>query len=323
MSKPRVFVTRIMPTAGLDRVREACNAEIWSGEMPPPYETLLEKVRGVDGLLCMLTDRIDGQLMDAAGPALKIISQMAVGYDNIDVPAAQERGIPIGHTPGVLTEATADLAFGLLLAAARRIVEGANYIQDGQWRTWDPNALLGRDLSGATLGIIGLGRIGRAVARRAAGFNMRILAYSPSLTLESAAEVSAVAVDQETLLRESDFVSLHLPLNTQTRHLINRITLAQMKANAILVNTARGGIIDHAALVEALRSGAIGGAALDVTDPEPILPDDPLLSLPNALVVPHIGSASQWTRSQMARMAAENLIAGVTGHPLPNRVPTG
>jgi lactate dehydrogenase-like 2-hydroxyacid dehydrogenase len=323
MAKPHVFVTRIIPAAGLDLVREACDADIWLGEMPPPYETLLEKVRGVDGLLCMLTDRIDGPLLDAAGPGLRVISQMAVGYDNIDTQAAAARGIPIGHTPGVLTEATADLAFTLLLAAARRIVEGVNYIQNGQWRTWDPTALLGRDLSGATLGIVGLGRIGRAVARRAAGFNLRILACSPSLTPASAAEVSAQAVDLMTLLRESDFVSLHVPLNAQTRHLINRVTLAEMKPTAILINTARGGVVDHEALVEALRLGIIGMAALDVTDPEPIPLDDPLLSLPNALVVPHIGSASKWTRDEMARMAAENLIAGVTGQPLPNRVPTG
>ncbi|MCB9453518.1 MAG: D-glycerate dehydrogenase [Anaerolineaceae bacterium] len=323
MNKPHVFVTRRMPAAGLDRVWEACEAEIWPGEMPPPYETLLEKVRGVDGLLCMLTDRIDGQLMDAAGPGLKVISQMAVGYDNIDVPAASARGIPIGHTPGVLTEATADLAFALLLAAARRLTEGVNYIQEGQWRTWDPTALLGRDLNGATLGIIGLGRIGRAVARRAAGFNMRILAYSPSLTPESAAEVNAQAVDLETLLRESDFVSVHAPLNSHTRHLMNASTLALMKPDGILINTGRGGLVDSSALVAALRSGVIGGAALDVTDPEPISLDDPLLTLPNALVVPHIGSASVWTRDQMAQMAAENLIAGVTGQPLPHRVPAG
>jgi len=309
--------------AGLDRVREACDADIWLGELPPPYETLLKKVRGVDGVLCMLTDQIDAPLMDAAGPNLKVISQMAVGYDNIDARAAAAREIPVGHTPGVLTEATADLALTLLLAAARRIVEGVSYIRDGQWRTWDPTALLGRDLSGATLGIIGLGRIGRAVARRAAGFNMRILAYSPSLTPAAAAEVNAQAVDLTTLLRESDFVSLHMPLNAQTRHLINRSTLAEMKPDAILINTARGGVIDHEALVEALRLGVIGGAALDVTDPEPIPLDDPLLSLPNALVVHHIGSASKWTRDQMARMADENLIAGVTGQPLPNRIPAG
>lgn len=320
--KPRVFVSRMIPAAGLDRVRATCDVDIWPGELPPPYETLLEKVRGADGLLCTLNDRIDGRLMDAAGSQLKVISQMAVGYDNIDIAAATARGIPVGHTPGVLTEATADLAFTLLLAAARRIMEGTAYIREGRWRTWDPTALLGRDLNGATLGIIGMGRIGSAVARRAAGFNMRILAYSPHLTPEAAAAVHAQAVDFDTLLRESDFVSLHTPLNASTRHLINREALSKMKSDAILINTARGGIVDQTALVEALRTGMIGGAALDVTDPEPLPADDPLLALPNALVVPHIGSASVWTRDQMALMAAENLIAGVNGQKLPNRVPT-
>jgi glyoxylate reductase len=318
--RPRVFVSRVIPDAGLSRVREMCEADIWTGGMPPPYEVLLQKVQGVEGILCMLTDRIDGQLMDAAGKNLKVISQMAVGYDNIDVAAARTRGIPIGNTPGVLTEATADLAFALLLAAARRLMEGPAYIREGKWRTWEPKALLGHDLTGAALGIIGLGRIGTAVARRAAGFNMRIIAHSPRTTPEDAAKVNAQLVSFETLLHESDYVSIHVPLNAQTRGLINADTLAKMKPAAILVNTARGPIVDQKALYEALKSGTIGAAALDVTDPEPMLPDDPLLALPNALIVPHIGSASQWTRDQMALMAAENLIAGVTGSPLPNAV---
>jgi glyoxylate reductase len=245
---------------------------------------------------------------------------MAVGYDNIDVAAARERGILVGNTPGVLTEATADLAFALLLAAARRLLEGVQYIRDGQWRTWDPNALLGGDLNGATLGVIGLGRIGKAVARRASGFNMRLLAYSPRTSPQDAAADNITLVDLDTLLRESDYVSLHVPLNSTTRHLINRDTLAKMKPTAILVNTARGGIVDQKALYDALKNGVIGGAALDVTDPEPLPLDDPILSLPNALIVPHIGSASHWTRDQMALMSADNLIAGVTEQPLPNEV---
>ena len=316
----RVFVSRIIPDAGLKRIQQACDADIWPEDMSPPYDTLLERVKGVDGILCMLTDHIDGKLMDAAGSQLKVISQMAVGYDNIDIAAAKKRGILVGNTPGVLTEATADLAFALLLASARRLLEGVQYIRDGNWQTWQPKTLLGGDLNGATLGIIGLGRIGKAVARRAAGFDMRIIAYSPRTPPENAARINVRLVDLDSLLHESDYISLHVPLNENTQHLINADTLAKMKPTAILVNTARGGIVDQKALYHALKNGVIGGAGLDVTDPEPLPMDDPILSLPNALVVPHIGSASQWTRDQMALMAAENLIAGVSGQPLPNAV---
>jgi lactate dehydrogenase-like 2-hydroxyacid dehydrogenase len=277
-------------------------------------------VKGVEGILCVLTDRIDANLMDAAGKQLKVISQMAVGYDNIEVAAAQERGIPVGNTPGVLTEATADLTLALLLAHTRRIVESVEYIRTGKWRTWEPMALLGADLSGATLGIVGLGRIGKAVARRASGFDLRILAYSPSLTAEEAAAVNAHRVELDELLCESDFVSLHCPLNKATRHLMNKNTFAKMKPTAILINTTRGPVVDQKALYHALKNGVIGGAALDVTDPEPLPLDDPLLTLPNVTIVPHIGSASKWTRDQMATMAAENLIAGLKGEPLPNQV---
>lgn len=318
--RPRVFVSRMIPEAGLKVVREACEATVWPEVMPPPYDRLQELVRGVEGILCTLNDRIDGALMDAAGAQLKVISQMAVGYDNIDVKAAQVRGIAIGNTPGVLTDATADLALALLLAAARRIVEGVTYIKAGQWRTWEPRALLGGDLNGATLGIVGLGRIGKAVARRASGFDMRILAYSPRCTAEDAAGVKAQLTTLDDLLRNSDYVSIHVPLNAQTRGMINREALAKMKSGAILINTARGPIVDQAALYEAAKNGVIGGAALDVTDPEPMSADDPLLTLPNVIVVPHIGSASQRTRDKMALMAAENLIAGVNGLPLPNAV---
>ncbi len=316
----RIFVTRRIPDAGLNRLIDACDTEVWPGEMPPPYEILLEKVRGVDGLLCMLTDRIDAGLMDAAGPDLKVISQMAVGYDNIDVAAARERHIQVGNTPGVLTEATADLAFALLLAASRRLAEGAAYIREGKWRTWEPMALLGGDLAGATLGIVGFGRIGQAVARRAAGFDLRVIAYSPRQKPEIAALSGVNFVTLDALLRESDYISLHLPLTGETRHFINRDALAQMKPSAILINTARGGVVDQAALVDALKHGIIAGAALDVTDPEPLPSDHPLLSLSNALVVPHIGSATHQTRDRMAIMAADNLLAGVSGQPLPNPV---
>lgn len=318
--KPRVFVSRVIPAAGLDRIREQCDVDVWPEQMPPPYEVLLERVKGVDGLLCLLTDRIDANLMDAAGPQLKVISQLAVGYDNIDLAAAAERGIPVGHTPGVLTEATADLAFALLLAAARRIVEGVNYIKAGEWKTWEPETLLGADLTGATLGIIGLGRIGRAMTRRASGFDMRLIAHDPSASSESAAALGVSLVSLDTLLVESDFVSVHTPLTDATRHLINAEALRRMKRTAILINTARGPIVDQQALYAALKEGQIAHAALDVTDPEPIPADDPLLTLPNITIVPHIGSASVRTRNRMAEIAAENLLAGLRGDSLPHQV---
>ncbi|MBI1278067.1 MAG: D-glycerate dehydrogenase [Anaerolineaceae bacterium] len=318
--RPKVFVSRIIPEAGLNLIREACDAEVWPEVMPPPYDLLLEKVKTIDGLLSTLNDRIDANLIASCGENLKVISQMSVGYDNIDVNAAQARNIPIGNTPGVLTDATADLAFALLLAASRRIVEGVEYIRNGKWRTWEPLALLGGDLSGATLGIIGLGRIGEAVARRAKGFDMRIVAYSPNKSKETVAKIGIELLSFDQLLQESDFVSIHVPLNAQTRNLINAQALQKMKPTAILINTARGPIVDQQALYEAVKSGIIGGAALDVTNPEPMSPDDPLLSLPNITIVPHIGSASLRTRNKMAVMAAENLIAGVAGKSLPNQV---
>jgi len=317
--KPSVFVTRAIPEAGLARVREVCDVDLWPGEMPPPYEELVAHTRGKDGLLCLLTDRIDAALMDAGLPTLKVISQMAVGYDNIQAAEAHKRGIALGNTPGVLTEATADLAFALLLASARRIVEGVDYIRQGQWVTWHPTTLLGGDLSGATLGIIGLGRIGQAVVRRASGFNMRIIAHSPRANPADAAAQGVELLSMDDLLRRADYISLHVPLNASTRHLIGARELSLMKDGATLINTTRGPVVDQAALVAALQTGRIR-AALDVTDPEPLPADHPLMSLPNAIVVPHIGSASRWARDQMALMAAENLIAGVTGQPLPTAV---
>ena len=320
MSRPRVFVSRIIPEAGLHRVQAACDSEIWPERMPPPYETLSEHVRGVDGLLCLLTDRIDAALMDTAGPQLRVISQMAVGYDNIDLDAARERGIAVGNTPGVLTEATADLAFTLLLAGARRIVEGVRYIREGKWETWEPETLLGADLSGATLGIVGLGRIGVAMVQRARGFNLNIIASDPVLSDDAIRERGAEPVGLDFLLRNADFVTVHTPLTPETRHLIDAAALAKMKPTAVLVNSARGPIVDLVALEAALRDGEIAHAALDVTDPEPIAADHPLLSLPNVTIVPHIGSASVRTRNQMAEIAAANLLAGLRGEPLPHPV---
>ena len=321
MSKPSVFVTRLIPKEGLDLIRRACEAEIWTDELPPPRPVLLEKVRGVDGLLTLLTDRIDADLLDAAGPRLKVISNYAVGYDNVDVAAATARRIPVGNTPGVLTETTADMAFALLMAAARRIVEGADYVRAGRWRTWGPTLLLGHDVHGATLGIIGLGRIGQAVARRARGFDMRVLYFDPDCDADKGAAVgAAVRCNLEELLAEADFISLHVPLTAETRRLIDADALARMKPTAVLVNTSRGAVVDTGALYDALREGRIAYAALDVTDPEPLPGDHPLLTLPNCLVVPHIASASHATRTRMAVMAAENLLAGLRGERLPHCV---
>jgi glyoxylate reductase len=314
MSKQRVFVCRRILDEGLRLVTEHCAADIWEEELPPPREVLLERVQGVDGILSLLTDRMDAEVMDAAGAQLKVISNYAVGYDNIDVPAATERGIKVGNTPRVLTETTADFAFALLMAAARRIVEGDKFTRVGRWKTWGPTLLLGPDVHGATLGLIGYGRIGRAVAKRAQGFDMHVLYYDRSSDDD---QYGAQAVDLETLLQESDFVSLHVPLTEETRHLINAERLGMMKETAVLINTARGPVVDHRALYEALSNGTIGYAALDVTEPEPVAADDPLLTLDNIIIAPHIASASIATRGKMARMAAENLIAGLKGEALP------
>ena len=319
MSKPRVFVTRIIPEGGLDLVRQACDAEIWPEPLPPSRETLLDSVQGVDGLLSLLTDPVDAEVMDAAGPNLKVISNYAVGYDNVDLAEATTRGIPIGHTPGVLSETTADMAFALLMAAARRIVEGADYVRAGKWRTWGPTLLLGHDIHNATLGIVGMGRIGQAVTRRAAGFGMRIVYYDPYCDPDKAPFLGvAVRCELEELLAEADFVSLHVPLTEDTHHMINAQTLDHMKPTAVLVNTARGPIVDTDALYQALKDERIAYAALDVTDPEPLPADHKLLTLPNCLVVPHIASASWATRTRMAEMAAENLLAGLRHERLPH-----
>ncbi len=317
MARPKVFVTRIIPKKGLALIQQHCDVDLWTAELPPPYAVMMERVRGVDGLLCLLTDRIDGQLLDAAGSQLKVVSQHAVGFDNVDVAAATIRGIPVGNTPGILTDATADFAFALLLAAARRVVEGNRYTRSGQWRTWGPSLLLGPDVAGATLGIVGYGRIGQAVAKRARGFDMRILYYDPT---ENDPTLPGTAVDLPTLLQEADFVSLHVPLNAQTYHLINDETLALMKETAVLINTARGPVVHSQALYNALKDRRIFAAALDVTDPEPLPMDSPLLELDNLIIAPHIASASKATRDKMALMAAQNLIAGLRGEPLPHCV---
>jgi glyoxylate reductase len=302
-------------------VEAFCQADVWEEELPPPRAVILERVKDVDGLLSLLTDEIDAEVMAAAGPSLKVISNYAVGFDNIDVEAATQRGIPVGNTPGVLTDTTADFAFALLMAAARRIVEGDNYVRDGRWKTWGPRLLLGQDVTGATLGVVGFGRIGKGMAKRAQGFDMRIMYADPLCEDDPyAAEIGAQCVDLETLLRSADFVSVHVPLNEETHHLIDAQALAQMKPTAVLINTARGPVVDPDALFAALKAGTIRYAALDVTEPEPIPADSPLLTLDNIIVVPHIASASVATRGKMARMAAANLIAGLKGERLPNCV---
>jgi glyoxylate reductase len=317
----RVFVTRVIPRAGLDIVTAAADADIWTDELPPPRAVLLERVRGVDGLLSLLTDRVDDELLDAAGPQLRVVSNFAVGYDNIDVPACLRRGVAVGNTPGVLTETTADLAFALLMAVSRRLPEARDHVLAGRWRTWGPLLLLGKDIHGATLGLVGFGRIGREMARRAVGFGMRTLYHDVQRAdPEVERELAATQVPFDTLLAESDVVSLHTVLSAETRHLIDAAALARMKPGAILINTSRGPVVDQAALAEALRSGHLFGAGLDVTDPEPMAADDPLLSIPTCLVVPHIASASERTRDRMAEKAARNLIAGLRGEPLPDPV---
>ena len=319
--RPKVFVSRLIPDDGIRPINDATDARIWEDELPPPRAALLEAVRGCDGVGTLLTDRVDDEFLDAAGPQLKVVSNYAVGFDNVDVPACTKRGVAVGNTPGVLTETTADLAFALLMAAARRVPEGDRYVRAGKWKTWGPLLLLGPDVHGATIGIVGFGRIGQAVARRASGFGMKVV-YQDVHRADPAveAEFEATSLPLEELLPQSDFVTLHVNLTPQTRGLIDAEKLSWMKPSAVLVNTSRGPVIDHAALAEALTSGKLFAAALDVTDPEPIPPDDPLVGLENCLIVPHIASASRATRAKMAEMAAANVLAGVRGERIPTPV---
>ncbi|BAU64426.1 Glyoxylate reductase [Stanieria sp. NIES-3757] len=320
MSKSKVFITRQLPKIDLEALHQIAEIETWTERQPPPYSLLLDKVKKIDGLLCLLTDSIDRELIET-GKSLKVISQMAVGYDNIDIATATAKNIPVGNTPGVLTNATADLTWALLMAISRRIVEAEKFVKAGEWKTWEPTLLLGADLQGATLGIIGLGRIGQAVARRAKGFEMKILYYSRQRKdKELEASIGVEYAELDTLLSESDFISLHTSLSPETKHLISDRELQLMKSSAILINTARGAIINQQALYQALITNQIAGAALDVTDPEPILMDSPLLKLNNIIITPHIGSASYQTRAKMAQMAVDNLIAGLQGKRLPHCV---
>lgn len=319
MAKPKIFVTRLIPDEGLAMLRDVVEMQVWEDELPPPRDVLLREVRTIDGLVSLLTDKIDAELMDL-NPRLKVVSNYAVGFDNIDIPAATARGIPVGNTPGVLTDTTADLAFTLLMASARRIQESIDYVRAGKWKTWGPMLLTGLDIHGGTLGIVGFGRIGQGMAKRASGFGMRVLYYDVNRRADLEKSMGVTYADMDSLLRESDFVTLHTDLNESTRHMMNAAAFKKMKRTAYVINTARGPIVDPQALAEALKAGTIAGAALDVTEPEPIPLDSPLLTLPTCLIVPHIASASVATRAKMAQMAAANLIAGVRGDRLPTCV---
>ena len=333
MPLPIVVATRQLPPKAWNELTAQAQVVCWESDCPVTREWLLDHIPEADGLYCLLTDRIDEDVL-RFGKRLRVVSTMSVGYDHIDIPMCNARNIPVGHTPGILTETTADLAFALLMASARRIVEGAEYVRQGHWAEWKPDLLLGQDIFGATLGIVGFGRIGQAVARRAGGFHMKVLAVrSPRQNRESpesseaegingeASDIPSVRfVDLPTALAQSDFVSLHVPLTFRTQDMIGEPEFQMMKRSSILINTARGAVVDHDALYAALQQGEIGGAALDVTEPEPLPASHPLLTLHNCLVIPHLGSASTATRARMADMAVENVIAGLRGDRLPHCV---
>ncbi len=316
MAKPKVFVTRQIPANGLEKIHSCCDAEVWSEPLPPPRDVLLSKVADCDGLLSLLTEKVDGELMDAA-PRLKVVSNYAVGFNNIDIAAATQRGICVGNTPDVLTDATADMALTLMLAAGRRLVESNRDTLDGKWKTWEPLGYIGQDLVGKTIGILGLGRIGYAVAKRChGGWGMKVLYHDLRANPQAEQELGARQVDLDTLLAQSDYVSLHANLDDSTRGLFNTATFRKMKPTAVLINTARGPLVVEADLAQALKDGIIFAAGLDVTDPEPPDVNNPLLRLPNCVVAPHIASATVSSRGGMAEIAADNLIAGISGKPL-------
>lgn len=316
MSKPRVLVTRNIFPEDIDRIKDIAEVDLWSEELPPSREILLEKSKGVSGILCLITDDIDKELMDNAGTKLKVISQIAVGYNNIDIAEATRRGIPVGYTPDVLTHTTADFAFALLMATARLIVPGYNAVKDGLWKTWHPLHFLGQDVYGSTLGIVGMGRIGFEMARRSIGFNMNVIYYDINRRKDLEDEVRMKYVSFDELLEISDFVSIHVDLNPITKNMFNEDQFNKMKESSVIINAARGPIIDNMALYRALKDNKIYGAGLDVTDPEPIPSNHPLLTLDNCLIVPHIASASVATRKAMSKLATTNLINGLMDSPL-------
>ena len=319
MAKPKIYVTRDIGERGLKIIRQYFDTEVWPEYAPPPKKIIIEKAKTMDALVTLLSDKIDAEVFDAA-PKLKIVSQLAVGFDNIDVPEATKRGIYVTNTPEVLTDTTADFAWALLLAVARRVAEADKYVRTGQWKVgWHPNMMAGRDVYGATIGVVGAGRIGYAVAKRATGFDMKILFYDvvPRPEIE---KLGAKKADLDTLLKQSDFVSIHVPLMKETHHLVNEQKLRLMKKTAYLINNSRGPVVDEKALYKALKEGWIAGAALDVFEQEPIPVDSPLLKLDNVVLAPHISSASLETRSRMAEMVAENLVAFFEGKKPPNLI---
>jgi glyoxylate reductase len=320
MPRPKVFISRRIPDAALNAIRSACDIDLWPEQLPPSHDVLCDRVKDCDGLVALLTDRIDGPLLDAAAK-LRVVSNYAVGFNNVDVAACTARGVCVGNTPGVLTDATADTAVMLLLAAARRLPESAADAKAGRWLTWEPLGWLGQDLAGRTLGIVGMGRIGFAVAQRLhRGWGMKVIYTEQVPRPEADKELAARRVDFDTLLADSDFVSAHVDLNPSTRGMFAAEQFKKMKPTAVFVNTARGPLVNQTALAEALRKGTIFAAGLDVTDPEPLPPDHELYKLPNCIIVPHIASATIETRDAMARLCAANLLAGVRGDALPHWV---
>lgn len=315
-----IFITRKIPQEGITRLEDAgFSVQMWDGDGEIPRDDLLEATRDADAVISLLTERIDAEFMDNA-PNLKVISNFAVGYDNVDVAEATKRGIPVGNTPDVLTESTADLAFALMMAAARQLPTAQRDVKAGKWHTWEPLGWLGQDIYGATLGVVGFGRIGQAVAKRGTGFNMQLLYHNRSRKPDAEAALGAEYRELDDLLKQSDFISINTPLTPETHHLIGERELGLMKRSAVLVNTARGGVVDPSALYVALRAKMIFAAGLDVTEPEPLPTNSPLLTLDNCIILPHIGSGSYGTRIKMATMSANNAIAGLQGDKLPNCV---
>jgi len=320
MPKLRIYVTRQMPERGLMIIRKYFDTEVWPEFAPPPKKTIIEKAKNVDALATLLSDKIDAEVFDAA-PKLKIVSQMAVGFDNINLPEATKRGIYVTNTPEVLTDTTADFSWALLMAVARRIVEADKYVRTGQWKVgWHPDMMTGRDVHGATIGIVGAGRIGYAMAKRARGFDMKILFYDVIPRPEMEKDFGAKRMELEELLKEADFITIHVPLMKETQHLMNEPRFRAMKKTAYLINNSRGPVVDEKALYKALKEGWIAGAGLDVFEQEPITPDNPILKLDNVVLAPHISSASIETRAKMAEMVADNLVSFIEGKKPPNLV---
>ncbi len=312
----KVFVTHELPGEVIHQLSGLCDVNVWLGPGLLPASGLREELSDCDGVVCLLTDRIDRELVESL-PGLRFVSSMSVGVDHIDVQALTDRGIPLGHTPGVLVETTADTAFALLLAAARRVSEADRFVRQGEWRRenrWSPDFFTGKDVGGATLGLVGLGEIGQAVARRAQAFGMRVIAWNRTPKAVPGVRLQSL----ESVLVESDFLSVHLALAPETQGLLNTSRIAAMKPGAVLINTARGGIVDEQALAEALSSGRLYAAGIDVFAEEPVPVDNPLLSLPNVVLTPHIGSATARTRARMADIAAANAIAALRGEPMPH-----